>query len=105
MNQRKDKISFGNNYSESESDNIESDEDGASHKERFYQTKGRTKVRQRQENSLGELTKNFVYQIKENSTREIDINELVQKLGVKKRRIYDITNVLEGNFYFMAVLS
>jgi transcription factor E2F6 len=54
------------------------------------------KSRQRVENSLGELTKNFINYIREHSNKEININDLVKKLKVKKRRIYDITNVLEG---------
>lgn len=52
--------------------------------------------RQRQENSLGELTKNFIKYIKEKGEQVVHINEVVKKLKVKKRRIYDITNVLEG---------
>lgn len=52
--------------------------------------------RVRMENSLGELTKNFLNNIRQQNKKEIDINDLVGKLGVKKRRIYDITNVLEG---------
>jgi hypothetical protein len=54
------------------------------------------KSRQRVENSLGELTKNFINYIREQGQKEININDLVKKLKVKKRRIYDITNVLEG---------
>lgn len=54
------------------------------------------KNRQRQENSLGELTKNFIKYIKERKNKEVNINDAVKKLKVKKRRIYDITNVLEG---------
>jgi hypothetical protein len=63
-------------------------------------TKGKRKSRQRQENSLGELTKNFINYIKDQEGREININEVVKELNVKKRRIYDITNVLEGKIYF-----
>jgi hypothetical protein len=57
------------------------------------------KSRQRVENSLGELTKNFINYIREQGHKEVNINELVKKLKVKKRRIYDITNVLEGKIY------
>ena len=53
----------------------------------------------RQENSLGELTKNFINYVKESGRPTININDLVKKLKVKKRRIYDITNVLEGIGY------
>ncbi len=54
------------------------------------------KPRQRQENSLGELTKNVINYIKKNGKKEINISTIVNELQVKKRRIYDITNVLEG---------
>ena len=63
---------------------------------------GQKKTRQsrsRQENSLGELTKNFIKFVKESGTATININDIVKKLKVKKRRIYDITNVLEGIGY------
>ena len=48
-----------------------------------------------QENSLGKLTKDFINYIKTEGRKSININDLVNKLGVKKRRIYDITNVLQ----------
>ena len=57
------------------------------------------KKRLRQENSLGELTKNFIDCVKSKGLELININEIVKKLKVKKRRIYDITNVLEGIGY------
>jgi len=50
----------------------------------------------RHENSLGELTKKFVELIKNAEDQCIDLNVAVSKLKVQKRRIYDITNVLEG---------
>lgn len=34
--------------------------------------------------------------IKSSQNNEIDLNRIVITLGVQKRRIYDITNVLEG---------
>ena len=52
--------------------------------------------KQRQENSLDELTRSFINYAKETKNVKININEIVKKLKVKKRRIYDITNVLEG---------
>lgn len=55
------------------------------------------KPRQRQENSLGELTKKVINFIKKHGEKEIHISSIVTALEVKKRRIYDITNVLEGN--------
>jgi len=50
----------------------------------------------KQENSLGQLTKNFLQYIKKKGSDKININDLVNDLSVKKRRIYDITNVLQG---------
>ena len=56
-------------------------------------------MKPRQENSLGELTKNFINYIRKSGRNTVNINELVKELKVKKRRIYDITNVLEGIGY------
>ena len=49
------------------------------------------------ENSLGELTRKFIQLIKDSTENLcVDLNEAATRLGVQKRRIYDITNVLEG---------
>lgn len=61
---------------------------------------GKKQKRQRQENSLDELTRAFLKYVKENKSATININDIVKKLKVKKRRIYDITNVLEGKSFF-----
>lgn len=53
----------------------------------------------RQENSLCQLTKKVLQYIRNKKKLNININELVKELGVKKRRIYDITNVLQGIGY------
>lgn len=82
----------------------ESSEDDSSNNSKKSEESSNTKVentrgkrpRQRQENSLGELTKNFIRYIKERGENVVNINDVVKKLKVKKRRIYDITNVLEG---------
>lgn len=57
---------------------------------------GQKAGRTRQENSLGELTKKFIQLIKQSENNTIDLNYAVNQLNVQKRRIYDITNVLEG---------
>lgn len=57
---------------------------------------GQKSGRTRQENSLGELTKKFIQLIKQSENNTIDLNFAVTQLNVQKRRIYDITNVLEG---------
>ncbi|KAF9133253.1 Transcription factor e2f2 [Linnemannia schmuckeri] len=49
----------------------------------------------RSERSLGMLTKQFIHLLKEEQGT-LDLNQTANKLGVQKRRIYDITNVLEG---------
>ena len=46
---------------------------------------------------MGELTRKFVNLIRfSNGQFSVDLNEAADKLQVQKRRIYDITNVLEG---------
>ncbi len=50
----------------------------------------------RHENSLGELTRKFIELLKGSEDQCIDLNVAVAQLQVQKRRIYDITNVLEG---------
>ena len=65
--------------------------------------KNNLKVKKRKDNSLIELTKNFLEYIKAEAEESniIQINKLEKKLKVKKRRIYDITNVLEGIYYHL----
>lgn len=53
----------------------------------------------RHDNSLGVLTRKFVALIKTSPDLTIDLNDAVKILNVQKRRIYDITNVLEGIGY------
>lgn len=48
------------------------------------------------ENSLHELTKRFLKLLEETSEKVIDLNTAAYLLNVAKRRVYDITNVLEG---------
>jgi len=50
----------------------------------------------RYDSSLGLLTQKFTDLIKESPQGLLDLNQAAAKLGVQKRRIYDITNVLEG---------
>jgi transcription factor E2F6 len=96
MNQKTEKYGSRIKGKYYESEVSSEDEDEESHTEKGVLTKTKRKSRQRQENSLGELTKNFINYIKEQGGREININDVVKQLKVKKRRIYDITNVLEG---------
>ncbi|KAJ1523514.1 hypothetical protein ONE63_001366 [Megalurothrips usitatus] len=61
-------------------------------------TKGKNKTveRTRYDTSLGLLTKKFVGLLENSPNGIVDLNIASEKLDVQKRRIYDITNVLEG---------
>ncbi|KAL3684761.1 hypothetical protein R1sor_002783 [Riccia sorocarpa] len=50
----------------------------------------------RYDSSLGLLTKKFIELIKQADDGVLDLNKAADTLNVQKRRIYDITNVLEG---------
>ncbi|XP_066917575.1 transcription factor E2F2-like isoform X2 [Clytia hemisphaerica] len=50
----------------------------------------------RYETSLGILTKRFVSLLRSSTNGILDLNNAAEILDVQKRRIYDITNVLEG---------
>ncbi|XP_030373468.1 transcription factor E2f1 [Scaptodrosophila lebanonensis] len=52
--------------------------------------------RNRADTSLGILTKKFVDLLQESPDGVVDLNDASSRLAVQKRRIYDITNVLEG---------
>ncbi|XP_068628275.1 transcription factor E2F4 [Battus philenor] len=52
--------------------------------------------RSRFDTSLGLLTKKFVELLKSSPNGVLDLNIAAEQLSVQKRRIYDITNVLEG---------
>eukprot|EP00467_Chlorarachnion_reptans_P006243 CAMPEP_0114524220 /NCGR_PEP_ID=MMETSP0109-20121206/21729_1 /TAXON_ID=29199 /ORGANISM="Chlorarachnion reptans, Strain CCCM449" /LENGTH=272 /DNA_ID=CAMNT_0001705629 /DNA_START=74 /DNA_END=892 /DNA_ORIENTATION=+ len=58
--------------------------------------KPRKKRTCRFDSSLSLLTKKFVDLINQQEEKLLDLNEAAEKLEVQKRRIYDITNVLEG---------
>mmetsp|Transcript_4993 Transcript_4993/g.13067 ORF Transcript_4993/g.13067 Transcript_4993/m.13067 type:complete len:381 (-) Transcript_4993:192-1334(-) len=50
----------------------------------------------RYDSSLGLLTKKFVMLMQQAENGILDLNKAAEELQVQKRRIYDITNVLEG---------
>uniref|UniRef100_A0A8C8RA28 E2F transcription factor 2 n=1 Tax=Pelusios castaneus TaxID=367368 RepID=A0A8C8RA28_9SAUR len=50
----------------------------------------------RYDTSLGLLTKKFIHLLSESEDGVLDLNRAAEVLEVQKRRIYDITNVLEG---------
>jgi hypothetical protein len=64
-------------------------------------SKNKKKVtpRNRNESSLSVLTVKFLKMLRESKNGMIDLNNAVSILKVQKRRIYDITNVLEGIGY------
>ena len=62
----------------------------------YYQKK-----KSRQINSLDEITKKFLKCVIETESNIINLNVVMKKIKVKKRRIYDITNVLEGKLIFL----
>ncbi|XP_010174992.1 transcription factor E2F3, partial [Antrostomus carolinensis] len=50
----------------------------------------------RYDTSLGLLTKKFIQLLSQSPDGVVDLNRAAEVLKVQKRRIYDITNVLEG---------
>lgn len=54
------------------------------------------KIKTRKFNSLEELAKKFIQCVYEEQNIFVDLRSVIDKINVKKRRIYDITNVLEG---------
>ncbi|KAI8082753.1 E2F/DP family winged-helix DNA-binding domain-containing protein [Halteromyces radiatus] len=50
----------------------------------------------RYDSSLGLLTKKFISLLRSSRHGDLDLNSAAAQLKVQKRRIYDITNVLEG---------
>lgn len=62
-----------------------------------YSTKSRiAKKYNRKEKSLGELCKKFIYLYGSHEYCIIALDECTQTLGVERRRIYDIINILES---------
>lgn len=59
------------------------------------------KQKSRAINSLDELTKKFVRCVGSSESDRINLNTVMKKIKAKKRRIYDITNVLEGIFKYL----
>jgi len=74
----------------SESDISESDSDDQ---------KIKRERKTRNESSLSVLTSKFLNLLSNSPDGKIDLNDAVKILNVQKRRIYDITNVLEGIGY------
>ena len=60
-----------------------------------YSTKSNKKTR-RQNNSLDYLTNKFAKYVYNSDSDKINVNKAINEIKIKKRRIYDITNVFEG---------
>ena len=88
-------------YSEESGYDLKSGMEGLTPGKNNHNSDGKSKTRN--ENSLGVLTNNFVKLIKESPELTLDLNDAVKELNVQKRRIYDITNVLEGIGYIKKV--
>lgn len=50
----------------------------------------------RTDTALGTLTAKFAQLLKNSDDGVLDLNEVSQELKAPKRRVYDVTNVLEG---------
>ncbi|KAJ6652947.1 hypothetical protein lerEdw1_010275 [Lerista edwardsae] len=50
----------------------------------------------RYDGSLVQLTRRFMDLVRDAPEGVLDLNEVSRTLGVRKRRVYDITNVLDG---------
>lgn len=59
----------------------------------------------RNESSLSVLTNKFLDLLNNSKDGAVDLNDAVRLLQVQKRRIYDITNVLEGIGYIKKFLK
>lgn len=61
-----------------------------------YQAPKSPSEKTRYDTSLGLLTKKFIQLLSQSPDGVLDLNRAAEVLKVQKRRIYDITNVLEG---------
>ena len=58
----------------------------------------------RKSNSLDKFTKKFIEIVYEEKTNIINLQAITEKMNVHKRRIYDITNVFEGNSIYIYII-
>lgn len=61
------------------------------------------KQKSRAINSLDELTKKFVRCVSSSDSDTINLNTVMKRIKAKKRRIYDITNVLEVKYKYFNI--
>jgi len=64
------------------------------------------KTNTRRQNPLEELSINFIEFYNDSENKIFTIKDIMRKLKIQKRRIYDLTNVFEGKFnlVFMKIL-
>ena len=74
-------------------------------KEYNYISRLNKKQKNRQINSLDELTKKFAKCVYSSPSDKINLNNVMKKIKAKKRRIYDITNVMEGETIFLLIFN
>jgi hypothetical protein len=74
-------------------------------KEYKYISRLNKKQKNRQINSLDELTKKFSKCVYFSKSDKINLNNVMKKIKAKKRRIYDITNVMEGKTIFILIFN
>ena len=74
-------------------------------KEYKYTSRPNKKQKNRQINSLDELTKKFAKCVYSSKSKEINLNNVMKRIKAKKRRIYDITNVLQGKTIFILIFN
>ena len=81
---------------------IQEESDSSEQEDSYYTPNQRRRAQEkktRTESSLSVLTTKFLDLLNKSPNGTIDLNETVNILQVQKRRIYDITNVLEGIGY------
>ena len=62
----------------------------------YYKFTNKKKLRNSEPKCLDSLARQFIEYVYNSNSSIIEINNVVEKLKIKKRRIYDIINVLEG---------
>ena len=63
----------------------------------FHGKKLKKYNKNRKYNSLDMVAKKFIQCVIDEKKNKINLKSIIEKIKVKKRRIYDVTNVLEGN--------
>ena len=63
----------------------------------FHGKKLKKYNKNRKNNSLDMVAKKFIQCVIDEKKNKINLKSIIEKIKVKKRRIYDVTNVLEGN--------